>query len=79
MRPKSIPPFPDPVKAGPGVPRNFPEQAVLSDDGIEAAKRESASTMKSEANPGEDPLTESGLPDNDPERPRQTPEEQSNR
>jgi hypothetical protein len=49
----------------------------LSDDGLEAAKKEAASTMKPAS--GEDPLVESGLPEDDPERPRETPEEQSNR
>ncbi len=75
MGPKSIPPFPDPGKPRPGVPKHFPEEAVLTDDGLESAKHESASTMKS--NPGEDPFVESGIPENDPEQPRQTPEEQS--
>ena len=74
VRPKSLPDKPPPpVK----LPAKFPEQAPLSDDGLEAAKRESASTMRSPS--GEDPLIESGLPENDPERPRETPEEQSNR
>jgi hypothetical protein len=59
------------------LPKHFPEKTPLSDDGIEAAKKEAASPMK--PGPGEDPLVESGLPDNDPERPRETPEEQSNR
>lgn len=59
------------------LPKHFPERTPLSDDGVEAAKKEAASPMKSAA--GEDPLIESGLPENDPERPRETPEEQSNR
>jgi hypothetical protein len=77
MRPQSIPPFPA-NEPKPGLPRKFPEQVPLSDDGLEAGKKESASTMKSAANPGEDPFVESGVPENDPEQPRETPEEQSN-
>jgi hypothetical protein len=50
------------------LPKNFPEKTPLSDDGIEAAKKEAASSMKS--GPGEDPLIESGTPKNDPEVPR---------
>jgi hypothetical protein len=62
----------------PGVPKSFSEQAAFPDDGLEAAKKkESSGTMKSGS--GEDPFVESGLPENDPERPRETPEEQSNR
>lgn len=59
----------------PGVLKNFSEQAALDDKGVEVAKKESESTTGS----GEDPLVESGVPENDPERPRETPEEQSNR
>jgi hypothetical protein len=85
MRPKSIPPSPrghEPVpeiSPPPGdLPKKFPEATPLSDDGLEAAKKESASTMKAgSSGGGENPFVESGLPDHDPERPRETPEEQS--
>ncbi|HEX2860791.1 MAG TPA: hypothetical protein VHN79_04095 [Lacunisphaera sp.] len=67
------------IPAPPGdLPKNFPEKTPLSDDGVETAKREASSSMMKEG-AGEDPLVESGLPDNDPERPRETPEQQSNR
>ena len=71
---KSIPDRPAPPVR---LPKKFPERTPLSDDGLEAAKKEAASTMKPVS--GEDPLVESGLPEDDPERPRETPEEQSNR
>lgn len=71
---KSLPDKPFPPAR---LPRRFPERAPLSDDGIEAAKKEAASTMKPVS--GEDPLVESGLPEDDPERPQETSEEQSNR
>jgi hypothetical protein len=74
MSSKSIP---NKKETLPGVPKNFSEQAALTDDELEVAKRESSGTMKSGS--GEDPFVESGLPENDPERPRKTPEEQSNR
>jgi len=74
IRNQSIPEVPQP----PGdLPKNFPEKTPLSDDGVEAAKKEAASPMK--PGPGEDPLIESGLPEDDPERPRETPEHLSNR
>lgn len=73
-RPKSIPDKPPPpVK----LPTKFPERAPLSDDGLEAAKKEAASTMMPAS--GEDPFVESGQPEDDPEQPRETPEDQSNR
>lgn len=54
-----------PASAPPGeLPPNFPESAPLSDDGLEAAKKEAASPMKLAANdldPGE-----SLVPDTDP-------------
>lgn len=34
---------------------------------------------RAESNPGEDPFVESGVPENDPEHPRATVEEESNR
>jgi len=74
MGPKSTP---NKKEILPAVPKNFPEEVALTDDGLESAKKESTSTMKSGS--GEDPFVESGLPENDPERPRETPEEQSNR
>lgn len=62
-------------------PRNQPgqsERQPLSDDGLEGAKKE-ASFSSPRSGGGEDPFVESGVPENDPERPRETPEEQSNR
>jgi hypothetical protein len=63
MKPKSIPPFPPAKKNPPGspassaaLPKNFPESVPLTDDGIEAGKRESASRMS--AHPAERPFAE---------------------
>ena len=72
MSSKSIP---NKKETLPGVPKNFSAQAAPTNDGPEIAKKESTSATGS----GEDPFVESGLPENDPERPRETPEEQSNR
>lgn len=58
-------------------PTHFPERQPMSDDGLEGAKKDASVSMKSGG--GEDPFVESGVPENDPERPRETPEEQSNR
>ena len=78
MKPKSIPPFsprsdrPTPeIPPPPGdLPKKFPETTPLSDDGLEAAKKESASTMKEPPeHAGEDRSVESGLRDDDPEQP----------
>jgi hypothetical protein len=80
MKPKSLPPFPrysEPtpeISPPPGdLPKKFPETTPLSDDGLEAAKRESASTMKEapaqEEHAGEDRSIESGIPKDDPEQP----------
>jgi hypothetical protein len=76
--PRSDEPKPE-VQPPPGdVPKKFPESTPLSDDGLEAAKSESTGPGKSgSSGSGEDPFVESGLPENDPERPRETPEEQS--
>lgn len=79
-KPKSTSPRPE-IEPPPGdLPKRFPEQQPLSDDGLEAGKRNAANAIPAaHANPGEDPLVESGLPEDDPERPRQTDEEKSNR
>jgi hypothetical protein len=84
MKPKSAPSRPnrdprDPqpeITPPPGdVPKKFPEPTPLSDDGLEAAKQDTSGPGRTGS--GEDPFVESGLPENDPERPRETPEEQS--
>jgi hypothetical protein len=76
MTPKSIPPFPRSDRPTPEItpppgdlPKKFPEKVPLSDDGLEAAKRESASTMKEPDHAGEDRSVESGIPADDPEQP----------
>jgi hypothetical protein len=76
MSPKSPPSTRTARKAKPGrasapvdLPKKFPEQTPLTDDGIEAAKKEAASPMKSGSGE-EDQQLESGIPQNDPERPR---------
>lgn len=77
MNPKSIPPFPRSDRPTPEItpppgtlPKKFPEVTPLNDDGVEAAKRESASTMKEPAeHAGEDRTVESGIPAGDPEQP----------
>jgi hypothetical protein len=57
------------------LPKKFPESTPLSDDGVEVAKQEGSSPHRNGS--GEDPFVESGIPENDPEQPRETPEEQS--
>jgi hypothetical protein len=82
MKPKSKsnPPRPEIEPPAGDLPKRFPEQQPLSDDGLEAAKRNASNTIpEARQTPGEDPLVESGLPDDDPERPRETEEEKSNR
>ena len=74
MRPKSIPKTKETL---PGVVKGISAQRADRGDSVEAAKKESSS--KARTGSGEDPFVESGLPKNDPERPRETPEEQSNR
>lgn len=76
MNPKSIPPFPrrnqptPEITPPPGdLPKKFPEATPLSDDGLEAAKKESASTMKEPEHAGEDRSVESGVRADDPEHP----------
>jgi hypothetical protein len=76
--PRSDEPKPELTPPPGDVPKRFPEKTPLSDDGVEAAKKESTESMRSASSgSGEDPFVESGLPENDPERPRETPEEQS--
>jgi len=77
MKPKTIHPFPPrndrpqpEIPPPPGdLPRKFPETTPLSDDGLEAAKHESASRMKPPDHAGEDRSIESGIPRGDPEQP----------
>jgi len=47
----------------------------LDDDGLEAAKKETTPSSRNES--GEDPMVESGVPEHDPEQPRETDEEKS--
>ncbi len=80
QKPKSAKPRPE-IEPPPGdLPKRFPEQQPLSDDGLEAAKRNDSNVIPAaHETPGEDPLVESGLPEDDPEHPRRTDEENSNR
>jgi hypothetical protein len=69
--PRNDKPAPTPeVPVPPGdLPKKFPESQPLSDDGLEAAKKESASTMKTPEHAGEDRAVESGETEDDPEHP----------
>jgi len=53
-------------------PKSFPPPQPLSDDGLEAAKKESSNPPREGS--GEDPAVESGVAENDPERPPQREE-----
>lgn len=59
------------------VPKKFPNQPEPL--GTEPARSSSGEEDKEpdRSGSGEDPLVESGLPDNDPEQPRETDEEKS--
>lgn len=48
----------------------------LSDDGLEAAKKDETASDR-RLGSGEDPLVESGLPEDDPEQPRETDTQKS--
>jgi hypothetical protein len=75
--PKNNQPTPE-IEQPPGdLPKKFPQNPEpLSYDGLEASEKQEASPGNREGS-GEDPLVESGLPDNDPERPRQDEIEKS--
>ena len=59
------------------VPKQFPPKDPLAEKDNGSPDRQAGGPSRSGS--GEDPFVESGLPDNDPERPRQSPEEQSMR
>ncbi|MDB6115523.1 MAG: hypothetical protein JWQ62_2468 [Lacunisphaera sp.] len=82
MPKKSRPPSrsqtsPEPEIQPPGVfPKKSPNPPQpLDDDGLEAAKRDTTPSSRNESGP--DPIVESGIPDHDPEQPRETDEEKS--
>lgn len=75
------PPTPDFEPIPGSVPKKFPEQpAPLSTQSPKMSPNEDEPSQSGSDESGdEDPLVESGLPDNDPERPKETDEEQSMR
>ncbi len=68
-------PAPD-IEPIPGtLPKKFPEQPEPMDRQPVKPQQDDATSSRSGS--GEDPLVESGVPDNDPEQPKETDEEKS--
>ena len=77
-RPPSLSPSaPQPDIQAPGLlpKKSANPPAPLDDDSLEAAKKDSTTSSRNES--GYDPRVESGIPEHDPEQPRETDEEKS--
>jgi hypothetical protein len=74
---KPIPVIPAPASV---LPKQYAKDTPMDEERLDRAKRESTRAMGGlAAGPGEDPTNDSGMPAYEPVRPKQLPEEQSNR